>query len=449
MLENNLISNLVEREISVTEISRRIKELLENNFGYIRVKGEISGLKVATSGHGYFNLKENTAILACTCWRPVLAKIKFSLVNGMEVVVRGKLSGYAGNSRYQLSVEIVQQAGLGAMMQILSERKEKLQQEGIFDKLKTPLPFLPNRIGVITSITGAVIQDIIHRINDRCPSHILIWPVTVQGENAASSIVAAVDGFNQLAQNIKPDVIIVARGGGSIEDLWAFNEEIVVRSVFNSKIPVISAVGHEVDNTLIDLVADKRAPTPTAAAEFVVPVISNLTYMINSYNDSLLSRINQMIKYHQQAIGYNTDVFKSQNSYIEYNQQHLDEVGFKLADSLPNLVKYKTTQIDSVDTEKLNPLRIVDFLSIELAHQFNYMLKSVRAKLNNCAYLLNLNNSLLASLDYKTVLKRGFTMIKSENGEFITSKSVASTKRKLIVKFFDGDIIVNYQALKN
>ncbi|MCC8371471.1 MAG: exodeoxyribonuclease VII large subunit [Rickettsia endosymbiont of Pseudomimeciton antennatum] len=436
------VSNLVNQEFSVTEISSKIKELLENNFGYIRVKGEISGLKIATSGHGYFNLKENTAVLACTCWRPVLAKIQFTPVDGMEVVAIGKLSGYAGNSRYQLSVEVLEPAGLGAIMQILKELQAKLEKEGIFNKPKKPLPFLPNKIGVVTSMTGAVIRDIIHRINDRCPSHILIWSVAVQGGNAASEIAGAIEGFNKLEQDIKPDVIIVARGGGSIEDLWTFNEEIVIRSVFNSDIPIISAVGHEVDNTLIDLVADKRAPTPTAAAEFAVPVLSNLNHTISSYYDTLLNRINQLLRYEQQAVNSNTDISRSLTTYIDYNQQLLDELSFRLTDSLPNLLRFKVAKLDSLNIEILNPLKIVDYKSLELEHQFNYTLKSISTKLKNYEHQLNLNNLLLTSLDYKTVLKRGFTVIKSADGEFITSKVMASKKQEFNIKFFDGDILV-------
>jgi len=443
MLENNLITISAEREFSVTEISYKIKELLENNLGYIRVKGEISGLKIASSGHGYFSLKESTAILACTCWRPILSKIKFIPVDGMEVVARGKLSGYAGNSRYQLSVEILEQAGEGACLQILNERKDRLEKEGIFNKEKKFLPFLPNKIGVVTSITGAVIQDIIHRISDRCPSHILIWPVKVQGENSADEIANAIDGFNSLDQNIKPDVIIIARGGGSVEDLWSFNEEIVVRSVFNSNIPIISAVGHEVDNTLIDLVSDKRAPTPTAAAEFAVPVIANLNYTISSYYDALYSKITQLLRYQEQAVSANTNISKSLNNRIDYNQQLLDELSFRLLDSLPNLLKFKTAGLESFNVEILNPTKMINYCELELIHQTNYMIKSVNNTLKNYEYQINSNSSLLSSLDYNTVLKRGFAIIKSKDGEFITSKAIANKKQEFNIKFFDGDIVVN------
>ncbi len=448
MLKNSFITTSVEQEFSVTELSSKIKELLENNFSYVRVKGEVSGLKIATSGHGYFNLKENTAVLACTCWRPVLAKIRFILVDGMEVVIRGKLSGYAGNSRYQLSVEVLEPAGFGAIMKILKERQKKLEEEGIFSKKKKLLPFLPGKIGVVTSMTGAVIRDIIHRIDDRCPSHILIWPVAVQGENAASEIADAIEGFNKLDKNLKPDVIIVARGGGSIEDLWAFNEEIVVRSVFNSDIPIISAVGHEVDNTLIDLVADKRAPTPTAAAEFAVPMLSNLKYIIGSYYDTLLNSISHLLKYEQQVINSNTDIFKSITTYINHNQQLFDELTFRLIDSLPNSLRFEMAKLDIFNIKILNPLKVFDYQSLELTHQSNYMLKSITTELQNYEHQLNINSLLLTSLDYKTILKRGFALIKSENGQFITSKVVASKKQKFNIKFFDGDITVYCKSLK-
>jgi exodeoxyribonuclease VII large subunit len=326
-------------------------------------------------------------------------------------------------------------------MQILKERKEKLEKEGIFNKPKKPLPFLPNRIGVVTSMTGAVIRDIIHRINDRYPSHIIIWPVSVQGENAANEISKAIDGFNQLEELIKPDLIIVARGGGSIEDLWAFNEEIVVRSVFNSDIPIISAVGHEVDNTLIDLVSDKRAPTPTAAAEFAVPVISNLHYTISAFYDALMGRIYQVLKYQQECINANNDIVRRFSTYIDYNQQFLDELSFRLVDSLTNLLKFKVTKLESVGVEVMNPMRIVTYYRSELAHQANYIIKSLSTKVKEVENQLSLYIQLLVSLDYKTVLRRGFTIVKSDD-VFITSKIIANKKQRFNIQFYDGDLVV-------
>ncbi|WP_341793629.1 MULTISPECIES: exodeoxyribonuclease VII large subunit [unclassified Rickettsia] len=439
---DNFIDNQSAKEFSVSEISNKIKELLESNFGYVRVKGEISGLKIASSGHGYFNLKENTAILACTCWRPTLAKIKFPLTDGMEVVISGKLSGYSGNSRYQLSVDNLEPAGLGAMMQILNERKARLEKEGLFNKVRKKLPFLPTKIGVVTSITGAVIKDIIHRITDRFPSRIIIWPVSVQGENAGNEIAEAIEGFNNLEEVNKPDVIIVARGGGSIEDLWSFNDEILVRATFNSEIPIISAVGHEVDYTLIDLAADKRAPTPTAAAEFAVPVLSILNYTLQSHLHVLLSRINQLIKYQQQHISNYNKIHRYFVNYINNKQQLLDEVGFNLIDSLPYLINKKQIKLESFTKDRINPVKIITYKLLELTHQTGYMIKSIDNSLKNFEYKLTLNSSLLTSLDYNNVLKRGFTIIKSENGKFLSSKAVAETKEKFSINFFDGEIKV-------
>ncbi|MFY9589222.1 exodeoxyribonuclease VII large subunit [Rickettsia endosymbiont of Halotydeus destructor] len=439
---NNFIDNQSAKELSVSELSNRIKELLESNFGYVRVKGEISGLKVASSGHGYFNLKENTAILACTCWRPTLAKIKFPLTDGMEVVISGKLSSYSGNSRYQLSVENIEPAGLGAMMQILNERKARLEKEGLFNKIRKRLPYLPTKIGVVTSLTGAVIKDIIHRITDRFPSRIIIWPVSVQGENAGNEIAEAIEGFNNLEEVNKPDVIIVARGGGSIEDLWAFNDEIVVRATFNSVIPIISAVGHEVDYTLIDLAADKRAPTPTAAAEFAVPVLAILNHTLQSHENILLSRINRLMKYQQQNISNYERIYKYFINYTNNKQQLLDEVGFNLLDSLPCLIKLKKTKLESFTKDRINPSKIVTYKALELTHQTDYMIKSIDNTLKNFKYKLTLNSSLLTSLDYNNVLKRGFAIIKSEDGKFLSSKNIAETKEKFSVKFFDGEVKV-------
>ena len=264
------------QHFSVSEVSSKIKKLLEDNLGYVKIKGEISGFIKAASGHGYFSLKDERAVLAATCWRHNLANIDFKLEEGLEVVVSGKITAYAGQSKYQISVEKISPAGAGAFMQILRERKAKLEKEGLFAKeTKQNLPFFPKTIGIITSPSGAVIKDIIHRISDRCPTRLLVWPVTVQGETSATEVSNAITGFNKLTKD-RPDLIIVARGGGSIEDLWGFNDEIVVKSAFASKIPLISAVGHETDYTLLDLVADRRAPTPTAAAEFAVPVLADL-----------------------------------------------------------------------------------------------------------------------------------------------------------------------------
>ncbi|HKX64957.1 MAG TPA: exodeoxyribonuclease VII large subunit, partial [Rhizomicrobium sp.] len=263
-------------EFTVTALSAALKRAVEDQFAMVRVRGEISGLKFHSSGHIYFDLKDDKAVLNAVIWRGVAGRLKMRPEAGMEVICTGKLSTYAGSSRYQLLVEQVELAGLGALMALLEERRKKLAAEGLFDVArKKKLPFLPEVIGVVTSPTGAVIRDIMHRLQARFPRRVLLWPVAVQGEKAAGEIAAAITGFNAMGAN-RPDLIIVARGGGSVEDLMAFNDEAVVRAAAASQIPLISAVGHETDTTLIDFAADMRAPTPTAAAELAVPVRAEL-----------------------------------------------------------------------------------------------------------------------------------------------------------------------------
>ena len=262
-------------EYTVSELSQALRRSIEDGFSYVRVRGEISGFKRHGSGHCYFALKDAEAVLDAVCWRMTAIRLGVRPEDGMEVVCTGRLTTFPGRSKYQLVVDAVELAGIGALLKLLEERRQRLAAEGLFAvEHKKPLPFLPEVIGVVTSPTGAVIRDILHRLADRFPRHVLIWPVSVQGEGAAAQVAAAIAGFNRLpvAGVPRPDLIIVARGGGSIEDLMAFNEETVVRAAAASMIPLISAVGHETDTTLIDHASDRRAPTPTAAAEIAVPV---------------------------------------------------------------------------------------------------------------------------------------------------------------------------------
>jgi exodeoxyribonuclease VII large subunit len=272
-------------ELTVSELSASLKRTLEDAFGYVRVRGELGNVKYHSSGHVYVDLKDDKACLAGVIWRTSAARIKVKLEAGLEVVVTGRITTYPGQSKYQIVIDTLEPAGLGALMALLEERKKKLAAEGLFDAARKQLPpFLPDVIGVITSPTGAVIRDILHRVADRFPRHLLVWPVKVQGEGAAEQVAAAIAGFNALPERgriARPHVIIVARGGGSLEDLWAFNEEIVARAAAASFIPLISAVGHETDVTLIDFAADKRAPTPTAAAEMAVPVRAELMAQVD------------------------------------------------------------------------------------------------------------------------------------------------------------------------
>src|SRR4051794_38110382 len=274
------------QELTVSELSASLKRTVEDAFGYVRVRGELSNVKQPASGHIYLDLKDDKACLSGVIFRLQAGRIKVKVEAGLEVVVTGRITTYPGRSQYQIVIETLEPAGLGALMALLEERKRKLAAEGLFDEArKQLLPYLPRVIGVITSPTGAVIRDILHRLADRFPRHVLLWPVKVQGEGAAEQVAAAIHGFNALPEDgriARPDLLIVARGGGSLEDLWSFNEEIVVRAAAESMIPLISAVGHETDVTLIDFAADKRAPTPTAAAEMAVPVRSELFVEVES-----------------------------------------------------------------------------------------------------------------------------------------------------------------------
>src|SRR5215218_9069772 len=274
-------------EFTVSELSNALRRTVEDAYGHVRVRGEISGFRGAhSSGHCYFALKDQTAKIEAVIWKGTHARMRFRPQEGLEVIATGKLTTYPGSSKYQIVIEALEPAGIGALMALMEDRKRKLGAEGLFDEArKQLLPWLPEVIGVVTSPTGAVIRDILHRLQDRFPRRVLVWPVKVQGEGSAEQVAAAIRGFNALPEAGKiprPDLLIVARGGGSLEDLWSFNEEIVVRAAAESMIPLISAVGHETDVTLIDFAADKRAPTPTAAAEMAVPVRTELFVQVST-----------------------------------------------------------------------------------------------------------------------------------------------------------------------
>ena len=286
-------------ELSVSELSNQVKRTVETSFERVRVRGEVSRPSFAASGHVYLTLKDDKAVLDGVVWRGNAQRLSIRPEEGMEVICTGKITTYPGRSKYQMVIEQMELAGEGALLKLLEDRRRKLAAEGLFDEdRKRPLPFLPMVVGVVTSPTGAVIRDILHRLTDRFPVHVLVAPVLVQGDNAKTQIAAAIEGFNALPEGgpvPRPDLLIVARGGGSLEDLWAFNEEVVVRAAAASQIPLISAVGHETDTTLIDFASDRRAPTPTAAAEIAVPVRAELLAQVMDDQGRLFNAVSRRL----------------------------------------------------------------------------------------------------------------------------------------------------------
>lgn len=322
-------------EVSVSELARDLKRSVEERFALVRVRGEVSQPKRHSSGHLYLRLKDETAVLESVCWKGTVGRLSVRPEEGMEVVCTGRLTTYPGRSQYQLVIETMELAGEGALLKLLEERKKRLAAEGLFDpERKRPLPFLPTVIGVITSPTGAVIRDILHRLADRFPRRVLLWPVAVQGETAAAQVAAAIRGFNALlpgGQVPRPDLLIVARGGGSLEDLMAFNEEIVVRAAAESRIPLISAVGHETDTTLIDFASDRRAPTPTAAAEMAVPVRVDLLDQVQDHGQRLSGTLNRALAGQRSYLAALGRGLGEPRSLLEAATQRLDDRAERLA----------------------------------------------------------------------------------------------------------------------
>jgi len=329
-------------EFSVSDLAFSVKRTVEETYGRVRVRGELSRVSIPKSGHMYSSLKDEKAVIDAVCWKGVLGKLSIRPEEGIEVICTGKMTTYPGSSKYQLVIESMELAGEGALLKMLEDRKKKLAAEGLFAaERKQQLPFLPTRIGVVTSPTGAVIRDILHRLADRFPRHVLVWPVKVQGQGAAEEITEAINGFNALPDHQKPDILIVARGGGSLEDLMPFNEENVVRAVAASTIPVISAVGHETDTTLIDYVSDVRAPTPTGAAEMAVPVRMNLLAQITDNEQRLISGMSRMFKSYNQQIDTMTSKLGDPTRLLELKIQAADRASEKLNHSLQSLINIK------------------------------------------------------------------------------------------------------------
>ncbi|MEH6494444.1 MAG: exodeoxyribonuclease VII large subunit, partial [Pseudomonas marincola] len=414
-------------EFTVTELSGALKRTVEDQFGHVRLRAEISGLKRAASGHVYLALKDEKAVLDGIMWRGVAQKLTFQPQDGLEVVCTGKLTTYPGRSKYQIVIESMAPAGVGALMALLEERKKKLAAEGLFSTdRKKALPYMPQVIGVVTSPTGAVIRDILHRLRDRFPTHVLLWPVLVQGEAAAGQIAAAIRGFNEIPKDgsvPRPDLLIVARGGGSLEDLWAFNEEEVVRAAAESEIPLISAVGHETDTTLIDYVSDRRAPTPTAAAEMAVPVRSELLNYVEDLDRRVRRGLTRSIGEKKDRLAGLARGLRDPQSMIADKIQHLDNLDSRLNSAVGNSVALKRQRFTSVSAQLRPDLLKRGFTqnSERLQNYQSRMDRAVTVIKNRSNDRLNSTARMMESLSFKRVLARGYSIVKDSDGIVISS----------------------------
>jgi exodeoxyribonuclease VII large subunit len=483
-------------ELSVSELSAALKRTVEDRFGFVRVRGEISNYRGPhSSGHAYFSLKDQSARIDAVIWKGVFAKLKTKPQEGLEVIATGKVTTYPGKSTYQIIVDALEPAGIGALMALVEERRRKLAAEGLFDEArKRPLPFLPACIGVVTSPTGAVIRDILHRISERFPRHVLVWPVRVQGETAAAEIAAAIDGFNALPEHgplPRPDVIIVARGGGSLEDLWSFNEEIVVRAAARSHVPLIAAVGHETDWTLIDHAADLRAPTPTAAAEKAVPVRGELAAALADLARRQMGAANRLLERRRsdfrallRALPQSDSIFALRRQLLDnlesrltgtrskaYDRRHLGlaRLSHRLAQQSPHAQLAGKTQHFNALEQRLKRWRAVGYegskqrvahieARLAIARTARVKLESERvgaARQRLHALASRMKNGfesrvtasrermksleqLLGSLGYRQVLARGFALVRDHDGQPLRRAAGIADGARLDIEFADG-----------
>ncbi len=460
MLKSNIL------EYGVAEFSQAIKKKIETSFEYLIIKGEITEYKSPNSkGHIYFYLKENNFKLKVACFKN-LSKIGFALENGLQVRVAGKISAYGDKSEYQIVLDSIQLDGVGAMMMAVEKLKQKLTAEGLFDeKHKKPIPFLSNIIGIITSSTGAVIQDMQHRIQARFPTNIVLYPTLVQGNEAASQVIAGVQYFNNLTCN-KPDLLIIARGGGSFEDLMPFNDEALIRAVFASKIPVISAIGHEPDFTLLDYVADKRAPTPTAAAEFATPERVNLqekttraketinrvfiNYLQNKQKDlqnlqeKQKSIVANFFTLQQQKLLNNT--LPNLNHIFSKLQEKIKHCKQIIINNLEKILHNKQANLDKCKIDSNLIMLNINNLRQSLVATQNKIATKIDFHLERKQNLLNNNQKMLDSYHYENVLKRGFAIVYNEQEQPITNIATAKQQAKLILQMQDGKMLIKKET---
>ncbi len=431
-------------EFTVSELAGSVKRTVEDAFGHVRVRGELGRVVVAKSGHVYFDIKDERAVINSIAWKGTAARFRFKPEEGLEVIIEGRMSTYPGRSQYQLIVDTMEPAGAGALMALLEERKKQLAAEGLFaPERKKTIPFLPRTIGVVTSPTGAVIRDILHRLEDRFPRHVLLWPVLVQGEGADRQIAAAIEGFNAIAPGgpvPRPDVLIVARGGGSIEDLWSFNEESVVRAAAASDIPLISAVGHETDTTLIDYASDRRAPTPTGAAEMAVPVRAEIKARLDTLGGRLVASLSRTIEGKRTELRSAARALPKPTALLELKRQRFDMVADRLDSALLNHTAEKRGRL-MVLAAGLKPAA----LKRDIA-QKSERLKDRAARLTPAIQRLMKDRhreaenwaARLKSLSHQSVLSRGFVLVYDDRGKLVRDGKHLQSGAAVDLEFADA-----------
>lgn len=464
-ISSGTVGNLPE--YSVSELSQALKRTVEDTYSYVRVRGEVSGFKRAASGHLYMTLKDESAVLDGVCWRGVAGRLGIKPEDGLEVICTGKLTTYPGRSKYQIVIESMELAGEGALLKLLEERRKKLAAEGLFDEdRKKPIPFLPDVIGVVTSPTGAVIRDILHRLSDRFPRHVLLWPVLVQGETAAKQVANAIQGFNEIVPGgpvPRPDVLIVARGGGSLEDLWAFNEEIVVRAAAESEIPLISAVGHETDTTLIDFASDRRAPTPTAAAEMAVPVRADLQAMVLDNARRMISGMQRTVDERRVRLEGLARGLPDLDSLLGNWNQRLDTAGERLNNAARGVLRDREQRVQHWAAQIKAPRQVLADKDRQLKREATALsgagarfMRSKQDRFETIAGRLDKNliarpmrdaqqrltamGDMLESLSFRRVLERGYAVVRDSAGRPVTVAATLNAGDAVSVEFTDGAV---------
>ncbi len=429
---NNYKNNLAE--LSVSEFANNLKFIIEDHFPFVKIRGEISGLKIHNSGHIYFNLKDENALINAVCFKNKVNNLKIMPKEGQEIIAIGRISTYKARSNYQIIIEDIEDSALGSLMDLFNKRKEKLQKEGLFlEKHKKPLGKYASNIAVITSESGAVFHDICHRIEARFPCLVSLYPVMVQGNGAALMIANAINEINELEN--KPDVIILARGGGSVEDLWAFNEEIVARAIFNSSIVIISAIGHETDFTIADYVADVRAPTPTAAAEIATPDINEvrikIDFLYEKISEKLLNKINSFTKI--------LDLLKPIHpaKYLQHKQFEFKALIHEIDVLYIKLLEIAKARLQQIQVNNAFLLRCCFKKEVKLSDLSSILHFSFAKYIKNQSFKLHKLSNSLNILSYKNTLKRGYVIVRDQQKNIIKSASFSANVKS--IEFYDGN----------